>query len=80
MKAESRRTGVAGPDQRAAKQMSPGHCTNQIHLGLCPGVTFLHSFPFYIACPKLASPAGDTFACGPLEFDFRGKNCVGKGA
>ena len=31
---------VAGPDQHAAKQMRPGHCTNQIHPG-CPGVTFL---------------------------------------
>ena len=26
---------VAGPDQRAAKQMRPGHFTNQIHPG-CP--------------------------------------------
>ena len=41
MKAESRRTGVAGQDQRAAKQMSPGHCTNQIYPGPCPVVTFL---------------------------------------
>ena len=27
---------VAGPDQCAAKQMRPGHLTNQIHPG-CPG-------------------------------------------
>ena len=37
---------VAGPEQRAAKKMRPGHCTKKIHPG-CPGLTFLgpiHSF------------------------------------
>ena len=31
---------VAGPDQRAAKKMGPGHCTKKIYPG-SPGVTFL---------------------------------------
>ena len=31
---------VAGPDQRAAKKMRPGHCTKKFHPG-SPGVTFL---------------------------------------
>ena len=31
---------AAGPDQRAAKKMRPGHCTKKIHPG-SPGVTFL---------------------------------------
>ena len=31
---------VAGPDQRAAKKMRPGHCTRKIPPG-CPGLTFL---------------------------------------
>ena len=31
---------VAGPDQRVAKKMRPGHCTKNIHPG-CPGLTFL---------------------------------------
>ena len=30
----------AGPDQRAAKKMRPGHCTKKIHPG-SPEVTFL---------------------------------------
>ena len=31
---------AAGPDQRAAKKMRPGHCTKKIHPG-SPEVTFL---------------------------------------
>ena len=31
---------AAGPDQRAAKKMRPGHCTKKFHHG-SPGVTFL---------------------------------------
>ena len=31
---------AAGPDQRAAKNMRPGHCTKKFHPGI-PGVTFL---------------------------------------
>ena len=31
---------AAGPDQRAAKKMRPGHCTKKFHPG-GPGVTFL---------------------------------------
>ena len=31
---------LAGPDQRAAKKMRPGHCTKKIH-PWSPGVTFL---------------------------------------
>ena len=42
-KAESRRAEEAGPDQRAAKQMRPMHCTNQIHPG-CPRLTFLGTY------------------------------------
>ena len=34
------RAEAAGPDQRAAKKMRPGHCTKKFHLG-SPGVTFL---------------------------------------
>ena len=30
---------AAGPDQRAAKKMKPGHCTKKIHPG-SPEVTF----------------------------------------
>ena len=32
--------GAAGPDQRAARKMRPGHCTKKIHPG-SPEVTFL---------------------------------------
>ena len=34
---------AAGPDQRAAKKMRPGHCTKKFHPGRpgSPGVTFL---------------------------------------
>ena len=39
-KAESGCAEATGPDQRAAEQMRPGFCTNQIHPG-GPGVTFL---------------------------------------
>ena len=38
--AENMLVEVAGPDQRAAKKMRPGHCTKKIHPG-CPGLTFL---------------------------------------
>ena len=31
---------AAGPDQRAAKKMRPGHCTKKLHPG-SPGVIFL---------------------------------------
>ena len=31
---------AAGPDQRAARKMRPGHCTKKIHPG-SPEVTFL---------------------------------------
>ena len=31
---------AAGPDQRAAKKMKPGHCAKKFHPG-SPGVTFL---------------------------------------
>ena len=31
---------AAGPDQRAARKMRPGHCTKKIHPGR-PEVTFL---------------------------------------
>ena len=41
-KGRSRRAEVTAPDQRAAKQMRPGHCTNQIHPG-CSGVAFLRT-------------------------------------
>ena len=33
-------TEAAGPDQRAAKKMRPGHCTKKFH-PRSPGVTFL---------------------------------------
>ena len=33
---------VAGPDQRVAKKMRPGHYTKKIHPG-SPGVTFLRT-------------------------------------
>ena len=33
-------TEVAGPDQRTAKKMRPGHRTKKNHPG-CPGMTFL---------------------------------------
>ncbi|CAH3163761.1 unnamed protein product [Porites evermanni] len=36
----------AGPDQRAAKQMRPGHCTNQIHPG-CPSKSCECEVPCY---------------------------------
>ena len=39
-KAESRRAENGLANRCAAKQMRPGHCTNQIHPG-CPRVTFL---------------------------------------
>ena len=38
---------AAGPHQRAAKKMRPGHCTKQFHPG-SPGVTFwgsIHHLP-----------------------------------
>ena len=44
---------VAGPDQRAAKKMGPGHCTKKIHPG-SPGVTFLETdTPFAQSHPPL---------------------------
>ena len=52
---------VAGPDQLAAKKMRPGHCTQKLHPG-CPGLTFLRTAQLYTALPKLATPAGNTFA------------------
>ena len=64
-KTESRRAEVAGPDQRASKQIRPGHCANQIHPECSGGG--LSRDPYingYIACLKLASPAGNTFARG----------------
>ena len=54
---------MAGPDQRAAKQMRPGECTNQIH-PRCLEVT--SSRDRYIACTKVASPAGNIFALLPV--------------
>ena len=38
-KAENMLAAVAGPDQRAAKKMRPGHRTKKIHPG-CPRLTF----------------------------------------
>ena len=76
--AESRRAEVACPNQRAAKQMRPGYSTKSNPSRAVSWGDL--SRDRYIACPKLASPAGNTFARGPLEFEFRGKNCVGKGA
>ena len=38
---------LAGPDQRAAKKMRPGHCTKKFHPG-SPEVTFwgpIHHLP-----------------------------------
>ena len=39
-KAENMLTEVAGPDQRLAKKMRPGHRKKKIHPG-CPWLTFL---------------------------------------
>ena len=46
---------AAGPDQRAAKKMRPGHCTKKFHPG-SPGAD--HPGDRYIICPKPPSPAG----------------------
>ena len=45
---------LAGPDQRAAKKMRPGHSTKKIH----PGNPGDLSGDRYIICPKPPSPAG----------------------
>ena len=64
-KGRSRRAEVAGPAQRAAKQMRPGHCTNQNPSGVpWGGFSKDRYINGYIACLKLASPAGSTFARG----------------
>ena len=55
---------VARPDQCAAKKMRPGHHTKKIHPWCPAGLTFLGTD--YIALPKLATPAGNTFAQGLL--------------
>ena len=52
---------VAGPDQRATKKMRPGHCTKKIHPRSWVSWVDL-SRDQYIALPKLATPAGNTFA------------------
>ena len=52
---------VAGPDQRAAKKMRPGHCTKKNP----SRVSWVDlSRDRYIALPKLATPAGNTFGQG----------------
>ena len=58
--AEKQRTEVAGPDQRAAKQMRPGHCTNlwsQIECtcsnGNVPIIYALSVFPIYNAICRI---------------------------
>ena len=54
---------VAGPDQRAAKKMTPGHCTKKNP----SWVSWVDlSRDRYIALPKLVTPAGNTFARGLL--------------
>ena len=54
---------VAGPDQRAATKMRPGHCTKKN-----PSWTSWVDLSRgrYIALPKLATSAGNTFAPGLL--------------
>ena len=50
---------VAGPDQRAAKKMKPGHCTKSPSR-----VSWVDlSRDRCIALPKSATPAGNTLAC-----------------
>ena len=54
---------IAGPDQRAAKKMRPGHPTKENP----SRVSWVDLFSDrYIALPKLATPAGNTFARGLL--------------
>ena len=54
---------VAGPDQRAAKKMRPGHCTKKN----ASRVSWVDlSRDRYIDLPKLATPAGNTFPRGLL--------------
>ena len=53
----------AGPDQRAAKKIRPGHCTKKNP----SQVSWVDlSRDLYIALPKLATPAGNTFGRGLL--------------
>ena len=54
---------VAGPDQLAAKKLRPGNCTKK-NPSQVSKVDL--SRDRYIASPKLAIPAGNTFARGLL--------------
>ena len=61
--AENMLAEVAGPDQRAAKKIKPGHCTKKKP----SRVSWVDlSRDRYIALLTLAPPAGNTFGRGLL--------------